>query len=81
MLDITSKIWRQSKSTTRGTNWNRKYWLKDGIYAVTIISVDISMHIQIFISMKASFFLKGTQQPGLIIEMMLKKERVVKERG
>ena len=45
--------------------------LKDGIYAVTIIGVEISMHIQIFISVKAFFFLKGVQQCSLIIEMAI----------
>ena len=44
--------------------------LKDGIGAVTIIGVEISMHIQIFISMK-TFFLKEIQQPGLVIEMTI----------
>ena len=32
--------------------------LKDDIYAVTIIGVKISMHIQIFISVKLFFFLR-----------------------
>ena len=45
--------------------------LKDGIYAVTIIDVEISMHIQIFISVKAFFILKGVQQSSLIIEMAI----------
>ena len=44
---------------------------KDGICTVTIIGVEISMHIQIFISVKAFFFLKGFQQSGLIIEMTI----------
>ena len=44
--------------------------LKDGIGTVTIIGVEISMHIQIFISMK-TFFLKEIQQPGLVIEMTI----------
>ena len=30
--------------------------LKDDIYGVTIIGIEISMHIQIFIPVKASFF-------------------------
>ena len=46
-------------------------WLKDGIYAVTKIGVEILMHIQIFIPLKAIFFLKGIQQSSLIIEMMI----------
>ena len=33
--------------------------LKAGIYAVMNISIEISMHIQIFVPMKAPFFLKG----------------------
>ena len=45
--------------------------LKDGICTVTIIGAEISMHIQIFISVKAFFFLKGFQQSGLIIEMTI----------
>ena len=45
-------------------------WLKDAIYAVTTISIEVSMHIQILISAKA---LKGIQQSGSIIEMLIKK--------
>ena len=36
--------------------------LKAGIYAVMNISIEISMHIQIFVPMKAPFFLKGIQK-------------------
>ena len=45
--------------------------LKDDIYAVTIIGIEISMLIQIFISVKAFFFLMGVQQSSLIIEMVM----------
>ena len=45
--------------------------LKDSMYAVTIISIEISMDIQIFISVKAFFLLKGVQQSSLIIEMVI----------
>ena len=45
--------------------------LKDGIYAVTIIGIEISMHIQILISVNAFFFLKGIEQSGLITEMAI----------
>ena len=47
-------------------------WLKDGIYAVINMSVEILMHIQIFIPVKESFFLKGIQQFDLIIHPMNK---------
>ena len=46
-------------------------WLKDEIYVVTNITVEISMHIQIVIPIKVSFFLKGIQKSGLIIEMTI----------
>ena len=50
-------------------------WSKDSIYAVTIISVQILViHIQIFITMKASFSLKGTQQSCLILNQMNKRK-------
>ena len=44
--------------------------LKHGIYTVTIIIIEISMHIEIFIS-KKSFSLKGIQKSGLIILMTI----------
>ena len=47
--------------------------LKHDIYAVTNITVEISVHIQIFIPVKVSFFLKGIQKSGLIIEMTISK--------
>ena len=45
--------------------------LKDGIYAVTNISVEVSMQIQIFIPVNTFFFLKGIQKSGLVIEMTI----------
>ena len=45
--------------------------LRDDIYAVTNISAEISMHIQIFIFVKTSFFLKGIQKSGLTIKMVI----------
>ena len=36
-------------------------WLKNDIYAVTNITVTISIYIQIFMPLKASFFWKGIQ--------------------
>ena len=47
--------------------------LKDGISVATNISVEISMHIQIFIPVRASFFLKRIQISGLIIELTISK--------
>ena len=47
------------------------FLLKDDIYGVTNISVEISMRIQIFIPVKVSFFLKEIQKSGLIIEMTI----------
>ena len=39
--------------------------LKDGIYAIFLyIDVEVSMQIQIFIPVKAFFFLKGIQKSG-----------------
>ena len=35
--------------------------LKDGIYAVTNVSIEISMYIQMFILMRTAFFLEGIQ--------------------
>ena len=35
------------------------------------ISVEIPVHIQIFIPVKASYFLKGVQQSGWIIEITI----------
>ena len=43
--------------------------LKDGIYAVTNISVEITMHIQIFNPVKASLFLKRIQKSSVIIKV------------
>ena len=34
-----------------------EHWQKDGIFAVTNIGVEILIHIQIFILVKAAFFL------------------------
>ena len=45
--------------------------LKDGICAITNIGIEMLMHIQIFIPTKGSFYLKGIQQSGLIIKMMI----------
>ena len=45
--------------------------LRDDIYAVTTISAEISMHIQLFILVKTSFFLKWIQKSGLITEMVI----------
>ena len=42
--------------------------LKAGIYAVTNISIEISMHIQIFVPVKASFFLKRIQKSWFIYQ-------------
>ena len=42
--------------------------LKDGIYAVTNIGVEIFMYIQILILMKAGFFLEGIHRSNLIIK-------------
>ena len=36
--------------------------LKDSIFAVTNIAVEILMYIQIFILMKVAFFLEGIQR-------------------
>ena len=44
--------------------------LKDGIYAVTNI-VQIPVNLQIFILVKASFFLNGIQISGLIMEVTI----------
>ena len=43
-------------------------WLKDGIYAVTNIGVEILMYIQIFILVKAAFSIEGIHQSRLIIK-------------
>ena len=58
--DSLSNFWTNDlnnslKSTTWGSKWNRKKyfvgcyssWLKDGIYGVTNVGVEILMHIQI----------------------------------
>ena len=52
-------------------------WLKDGIYADTNVSIEILMYIQIFILMKAAFFLEGIQQQSLIIKKQTNKARHV----
>ena len=36
-------------------------WLKDGIYAATNVSVEISMYIQVFSLVRTAFFLEGIQ--------------------
>ena len=48
-------------------------WLKDSVYPVTNIGAEFLMHIQIFIPVEASFFLKGIQKSSLIIETMIQK--------
>ena len=79
--DIRNEIWRrfikfskfQGKSTTWRNKWNRKNifgyyapWLKDGIYAVKNIGVEVLMYIQIFILLKAAYLLEEIQRPSLI---------------
>ena len=57
----------KEKFTTRGNKWNTKFpgcdatSLKSDIYAVTNIGVEISVHIQVIIPVKASYFWKGIQ--------------------
>ena len=41
-------------------------WLKDGIYAVKNIGVEVLMYIQIFILLKAAYLLEEIQRPSLI---------------
>ena len=36
-------------------------WLKDGIYAVTNLGIEISVYIQMFILVRVAFFLEGIQ--------------------
>ena len=37
-------------------------WLRNCIYAVINMSLNVLMHIQVFVPAKAPFFLKGIQQ-------------------
>ena len=43
-------------------------WLKDNIFAGTNISVEILLYIQLFILVKAAFFLEGNQRFSLVIK-------------
>ena len=71
------------KFTTWLNKWNRKKyfvgcyapWLKDGIFAVTNISVEILMYIQIYIHVKAASFLEGIQRSSLIIKKTNKQSK------
>ena len=46
-------------------------WLKDGIYAVTNLAIEISVYIQMFILVRVAFFLEGIQT----IQFSHKKEQ------
>ena len=50
------------------------HWLKDGIYAVTNIDLEILMYTQIFILVKGTFFLKAIQQSSFIITKRTNKD-------
>ena len=43
-------------------------WLKDDSFAVTDIGVEMLMYVQIFILVKAAFFLEAIQRFSLIIK-------------
>ena len=49
-------------------------------YAFTNLGVEISMHIEIFVPMKVSFFDREFSNPGLIIEMVIQKNLKVLEK-
>ena len=78
--DNSSSFWRskqtQGKSTTSKSKWNKKKkfvgcyapWLKDSIYGVTNISVEILMYIQIFILVKAASFIEGIRRSTSVIK-------------
>ena len=63
--------------------WNRKKqfvgcyapWLKDVIFAVTNIGAEILMYTQIYVLVKAAFFLEGIQRSSLIIKKKNKKSK------
>ena len=49
--------------------------LKDDIYALRNIGIEILMYIQIFILMEAAFFLAGIERSNLIIKKMKKQSK------
>ena len=49
--------------------------LKDGIYVAANIGVQIIMYVQIFILVKAAFFLQGIQRSSLIIKKHTKQSK------
>ena len=49
--------------------------LKDGIFAVTSIDVEILMYIQIFIFVKTAFILEGIQQSSFIVKKTNKQNK------
>ena len=49
--------------------------LKDGIYVAANIGVQIIMYVQIFILVKAAFFLQGIQRSSLIIKKPTKTKQ------
>ena len=51
--------------------------LQNGIYGVTYVGVEIIMYIQIFILVKAAFFLEGIQRSSLIIKTRANKARQI----
>ena len=53
-------------------------WLKDGIFAITNISVEILMYIQIFILVETAFSLEGIQRSSLIIKNTNKDSILIK---
>ena len=81
-----SNIWPfkeiHGKSTWRN-KWNRKKefvgcyapWLKDGIFAVTNIGAEILMYTQMYVLVKAAFFLEGNQRSSLIIKKKEQKKQ------
>ena len=74
-----SNFWRFKEIQGKSTTWRNKLirkkyfvrcaspWSKDGIFAVTNISVEILMYIRIFILAKAAFFWEGIQQSTIYI--------------
>ena len=54
-------------------------WQKDCNYAVTNIDVKILIYLQMFILVKADFFLEGVQQSSLIIKDGTNKARHIEE--
>ena len=49
--------------------------LKDGIFAVTSIDVEILMYIQIFIFVKTAFILEGIQQSSFVVKKTNKQNK------